>query len=158
MLCKLVTEKGVMGLPLFNFRGNTLQEWVTFAHTDLPGIVSEKPDWYLLRRLNSVPRCLLEIELTPSHRHPIQISALEPIMVITIPRVEEAFKSVLDEMTNGTDFKLAKLSHAENTNLTQNVLNISIDELENGWNIHPDLLHTFTSKAKLSSNGQLSYC
>jgi hypothetical protein len=79
-------------------------------------------------------------------------------MVITIPRVEEAFKSVLDEMTPGTDFKLAKLSHAENTNLTQNVLNISIDELENGWNIHPDLLHNFTSKAKLSSNGQLSYC
>ena len=43
MLCKLVTEKGVRGLPLFILWGNTLEEWVILAHNDFPGIVGEEP-------------------------------------------------------------------------------------------------------------------
>ena len=39
MLCKLVTEKVVMWLPLSIFWGNTLEEWVVLAHNDFPGIV-----------------------------------------------------------------------------------------------------------------------
>jgi len=42
MLCKLVTEKGVMGLPLCIVWGNTLEEWVIWAHNDFPGIVGEE--------------------------------------------------------------------------------------------------------------------
>jgi len=42
MLCKLVTKKVVMGLPLSILWGNTLEEWVILAHNDFPGIVGEE--------------------------------------------------------------------------------------------------------------------
>jgi hypothetical protein len=158
MLCKLVTEKVVMGLPLSILWGNTLEEWVILAHNDFPGIVGEEREWYPLQRLNSVPRRLLEIQSTPPHGHAALISALEPILVVTMPGVAETFKSVIDEMTFGTDFKLVNLLLAENANLTQEDLNTSIDEQENRWNIHLVSYDTLTSRAKPSSNGQLSYC
>jgi len=65
MLCKLETDKVVMGLPLSILWGNTLEEWVILAHNDFPSIVGEEWEWYLLQRLNSVPRRLLEIQTTP---------------------------------------------------------------------------------------------
>jgi hypothetical protein len=40
------------------FWGNTLEEWVIFVHNNFPGIVSEEQEWYLLQRLNSLPRSL----------------------------------------------------------------------------------------------------
>jgi hypothetical protein len=74
-LCKLVTEKVVMVLPLSISWGNTLEEWVILAHNDFPGIVGEEREWYPLQRLNSVPRRLLEIQTTPPHGHLALISA-----------------------------------------------------------------------------------
>jgi len=158
MLCKLVTEKVVMGLPLSILRGNTLEEWVILAHNDFPAIVGKEQEWYPVQRLNSVPRRLLEIQSTSLHSHRALISALEPMLVVTMPGVAETFKSVIDEMTFGTNFKLVNLLHAENANLTHEDRNTSIDEPENGWNIHLVSYDTFTSRAKPSSNGQLSYC
>jgi SNF2 family DNA or RNA helicase len=38
MLCKLVTEKVVMGLPLSILWGITLEEWVNLAQNDFPGL------------------------------------------------------------------------------------------------------------------------
>ena len=136
MLCKLVTEKVVMGLPLSILWGNTLEEWVILADNDFPGIVGEEREWYPLQRSNSVPRCLLEIQTTPPHGHPALISALESILVVTMPGVAEMFKTGIDQMTHGTDFKLVNLLHAENVNLTHEDLKTSIDEPENLWNIH----------------------
>jgi len=78
-----------------------------------------------------VPRRLLEIQSTPPHGHPALISALEQILVVTMPGVAETFKSVIDEMTFGTDFKLVNLLHAKNANLTHEDLNTRIDEPEN---------------------------
>jgi hypothetical protein len=46
MLCKLLTEKVVMGLPLSILWGNTLEEWVILADYDFPGIVGEEREWY----------------------------------------------------------------------------------------------------------------
>jgi len=106
MLCKLVTENVVMGLPLSILWGNTLEEWVILAHNDFPSIVGEEQEWYLLQRLNSLPCCLLEIQSTPPQGDPALIPALEPILVVTMPGVAETFKRVIDEMTHGSDFKL----------------------------------------------------
>jgi len=50
MLCKLVTEKVVMGLPLSILWGNTLEEWVILTHNDFPGTVGEEWEWYPLQR------------------------------------------------------------------------------------------------------------
>jgi len=147
-----------MGLPLSILWGNTLEEWVRLAHNDFPSIVSEEREWYPLQRLNSVPRCLLEIQSTPPHRDPALISALEPILVVTMPGVAETFKRVIHKMTHGTDFELVNLLQAENANLSHKDLNTSIDEPENRWNIHLVSYDTLTSRAKPSSNGQLSYC
>jgi len=127
MICKLLTEKVVMGLPLSILWGNTLEEWVILVDNDFPGIVGEEWEWYPLQRLNSVPRRLLVIQTTLPHGHPALISAHEPILVVTMPGVAETFKTIIDEMTHVTDFKLVNLLHAKNVNLTHEHLNTSID-------------------------------
>jgi len=136
MLCKLVTQIVVMGLPLSISWGNTLEELVISAHNDVPGIVSEEQEWYPLQRLNSVPHRLLEIQSTPLHGDAALIPALEPFLVVTMPGVAETFKSIIDKITHGTDSKHVNILQAENVNLNHEDLNTSIDEPENRWNIH----------------------
>jgi SNF2 family DNA or RNA helicase len=85
MLCKLLTEKVVMGLPPSILLGTTLERWLILVYNDFPGIVGEEREWYPLLRLNSVPRCLLEIQTTPPHGHPALVSALEPFLVVIMP-------------------------------------------------------------------------
>jgi hypothetical protein len=104
---------------------------VILADNDFPGIVGEEQEWYPLQRLNSVPRCLLETQKTPSQEYPALISAHEPILVVTMPGVAETSKPVIDEMTHGTDFKLVNLLHPEHFNLARDDLITSIDEPEN---------------------------
>jgi hypothetical protein len=87
MLCKLVTEKIIMGLPLSIVWGNTHEECVILADNNFPGIVGYKWEWYLLQRLNSLLCRQLEIQTTPPHRHPALISAHEQILLVTMPRV-----------------------------------------------------------------------
>jgi len=158
MLCKLVTEKVVMGLPLTILWVNTLEEWVILADNDFPSIVGEEQEWYPLQRLNSVPRCLLEIMTTPPPGHPALIPAHEPILVVTMDAVAETVKAVIDNMTHGTDFKLLNLLLTESSNLIQEDLNTSVDEPKNQWTIDLVSYDTLTSRAKSSSNGQLSHC
>jgi hypothetical protein len=125
-----------MGLPLSILWGYTLDEWVILADNDFPGIVGEEWEWYPLQRVNSVPHRVLEIQITPPHGHPALISAHEPILVVTMPGVAETFKTVIDEMTQGTEFKLVTLLHPENVYIIHEDLNTSIDEPEHRWNIH----------------------
>jgi len=158
MLCKLVTEKVLMGLPLSILWGNTLEEWVILAHNNCPAIVGAEWEWYPLQRLNSVPRRRTEIQTTPPHGQPALISAHETILVVTRPGVAETFRIDIDKMTQGTDFKLVNLLRAENANHTHKDLNTSIDEPENQWNIHLVSYDTLRSRAKPSSNGRPSYC
>jgi len=73
-------------------------------------------------------------------------------------RVAETFKSVIDKMTLGTDFKLINLLHAENANLTHKDVNTTIHEPENRRNMHLVSYDTLISRVKPSSNSQLSYC
>jgi len=77
---------------------------VILGVNNFPRIVGEEGEWHPLQRLNSVPRQLLEIQTTPPHGHPVLVSALEPILVVTMPGVAETFKTVIDEMTHGTEF------------------------------------------------------
>ena len=158
MLCKLFTVEVVMGLPLPILWGNTLEELVILAHNNFPAIVSEEQEWYPLQRLNSVPHQMLSIQTTPPHGHPALVSSLEPILVVNIRGVAETFKTIIDEMTHGTELKLVNLLHTEYANLTHKDLNTGIDKPENQWNIHLVLYDTLISRAKPSSNGQLSYC
>jgi len=131
MLCKFVTDKDVMWLPLSILWGNTLQEWVILAHNNFPGIVGEEWDWYPLQRLNSLLCRLLEIQSTPPHGNPALASALEPILVVTMPGVAETIKNDIDEMTHQTEFELHNLLHADNANPIHEDLNTSIDPPEN---------------------------
>jgi len=158
MICKQLTEKVVVGLPLTNLWGNTLEQCVSMAQNNFPGIVGDKWAWYPLRKQNSIPHHLSEIQSTALQGHPALTSAIEPIPVATMPGVGETFKSVIDDMTYGSNSKLINLCLTENTNLTHEDLNTSIDEPENQCNIHLVSYHTLTSRAKRSSNGQLSHC
>jgi len=78
-----------------------------------------------------VPRHLLEIQSTTPHGYPARLLALEPILVVTMPGAPETFKTVINQMTHGTNSKRVNLLHAENANLTHKDLNTSIDALEN---------------------------
>jgi SNF2 family DNA or RNA helicase len=42
MICKLLTEKVVMGLLLSILEGNTLPLWVNMVHNDFPGTIGEE--------------------------------------------------------------------------------------------------------------------
>jgi len=75
-----------------------------------------------------------------------------------MPGVAETIKTVIEEMTCGTESKLVHLFHAKNANLTHEYLNSSIDKLESWWNIYLVSYDTLTSRWKPSSHGQLSYC
>jgi hypothetical protein len=44
MICKLLTEKVVMELPLSVLWGNTLEEWVNLPQNDVPGIIDDERD------------------------------------------------------------------------------------------------------------------
>jgi hypothetical protein len=81
--------------------------------------------------MNSVPRRLLETQTTPPHRHPALVSPHQRMLVATMPRVAETFKTVIDKMPHGTKFTLVNLLPAENANLTHKDLNTSIYEPEN---------------------------
>jgi len=105
-----------------------------------------------------VPRRLLEIQKIPPHGYPALVPPLEPILVVTMPAVTDTIKTVIDKMTHATEFKPVNLLHGANANLTHEDLNTSIDKPENRWNIYLLSYDTLTSRAKPSSNGQLSYC
>jgi len=83
-----------------------------------------------------VPRRLIGIQKTPLQGHPVVLSTLETILVVTMPGVAETFKSVIDKMTFATAFKLINLLHTENVNLTNEDLDTSHDKAENRWDIH----------------------
>jgi len=158
MLCTFVTEKVVMGLPLSISWGNTLEEWVILADYNFPWIVGEEWEWYPFQRLNSVPRRLLEIQPTPPHRHPAHISDHKQILVVTMPVVAATFKTVIDEMTHGTNFHIVILLLIKNAHLTDENPNTSVDEPDSRSNIHLVSYDTSTSRATPSSNDRLSNC
>ena len=131
MIRKQLTEKVVMGLLLSTLWGNTHEEWVSIAQKNFPGIIGEERAWYPLWRQNSVPHRFSKIQSTPLQGHTALISSFEPILVVTMPGVAETFKSVIDEMTSGTNCKLINSLHTENAILTQENLKTSIEEPEN---------------------------
>ena len=158
MICKLLTEKVVLGVPMWIVWGNSHDKRVIMAPNDFPGIIGDERQRYPLGRWNSVPRHHSEIQSTPPQGHPALTSTIEPILVVTLPGVAGTFKSVINDMTYRTNFKLIDLLHAENANLTHGDLNTSSDQPENPWNIDVVSSNTLTSRAKPSRNGQLSHC
>jgi len=122
-----------------------------------PGVVSEEWKWYPLQRLNPVPPHVLENRTTQSQGHPALTSTIEPILVVTIRRVAETFKIVIDQMTSRADFKQVNLSQAENVNLSNDTLNTSVNDPENRWNIALVSHDTLTSGVKPSTHSQLTY-
>jgi hypothetical protein len=84
-----------------------------------------------LRKDSSVPNCLIEIPKTPPRGHPASTSALEPILVVIMPGVAETFKSVIEETTYPTDFKVINFLHTGKVNCTHEDLNTSLDKPEN---------------------------
>jgi len=131
IICKLLTQKIVMGLPLSILWGNTLGEWVSMAQNNFPWIIGDELGWYPVGTQNSVPSHLPKVQSTQPQGHPAQTSAWEPILVMTMPGVAETFKNVIDGMTYVTDVKLVNLLHTEYAYLTHEDLNTSIDAPEN---------------------------
>jgi len=136
VICKLITEKVIMALPLPILTGNNLDKWVNMALTYFPCIISEQREWYTLQGQHSVPHRPIEIQPTPLQGHSALTSALEPRLVVTMPGVTEMLKSVIDEITYGTNVKLIYSLLSEHAGLTHRNPNTTIDEPESRWNIH----------------------
>jgi hypothetical protein len=98
-MCKLLTEKVVIELLLSILWGNILEAWVDLAQSDCPRTISEEQEFNPLQRQNSVPHCLTQILETTPLGQPALISALKPILVVTIRGVAETSKSVINDMT-----------------------------------------------------------
>ena len=101
-----------------------------------PCIMDEERKCYPLCRLNSLSHRLLVLLTTPLARYPMATSVFEPILVVSLPESAEAFKSVIDQMTYGTDYQLVNMLDTENVNIRNEDLHTSIDELQNQWNIY----------------------
>jgi hypothetical protein len=144
IMCKLVTKKVVKGLPLSIWWANTLEELVNVAKNIFRRMIGDEREWYRLRKYNAVPCHLSETQSTPPQGHPALTSAVEPMRMVTWPRVAEKFKTVIDEITYETDFKLIELLHAKNANLTHESLNTNIAEPGNRWNICSVFYDTLT--------------
>jgi hypothetical protein len=61
MICKLQTEKVVMGLSLSILWVSILAECISMVQNDFPGIISEEQESYSLRRHYSIHRHLIVI-------------------------------------------------------------------------------------------------
>jgi hypothetical protein len=59
--------------------------------------------------------------------------------------VAEIFKTVIDEITHGTDFTFDSFLESDNVSLIHEDLITSIDELETEWNIHLASYDSLTS-------------
>jgi hypothetical protein len=94
-------------------------------------MIADEQKWYPLWRQNSVLGHGSEIQSTPLLGHPALTSEFEPTLVVTRPAVAEMFKSVIDEMTCGTNFSLINLLLANHAIPTTQDPNRSIDEPEN---------------------------
>jgi hypothetical protein len=106
--------------------------------------------------MHSVPRQLLEIQSIPPHWHRSLISAIDPILVVTMSGVAETFTSVIDAVTYGSDCNVVNLLHADNADQTPEDVDTGVDETECRWNIHLVSYDTITFRAKQSSNSLLS--
>jgi hypothetical protein len=95
---KLPTDKVVMGLPLSIVWGNTHEHWANLSQNDFLRIFGDKLVSYPLRRHHSVHSHLSEIQSTPPQDQSALTSAFEPILVVTMLRVAETFKSVIEKM------------------------------------------------------------
>jgi len=85
MICKLLTEKVLMGILLSIVWGNIVADWVNMVQNDFPRIICEEQVWYPLQRHYSVPNRLTEIQGSPPQGHPGLTSTLEPMLVAIMP-------------------------------------------------------------------------
>ena len=149
-----VTGRG-MELWLSIVCTNTHDRLVNMAQNNDLGIVCDEYEWYLLPWLNHVPNCLFEIQTTPPPRHWALISGLEPILVVPMPGVAEILKCAIHQVTYRTDFKLVNIHVVNATNITNQNLTTTNNEIEIWCNKHTASYESSSPIVKSSSNGQL---
>jgi hypothetical protein len=98
------------------------------------------------------------IQSSPPQLYPALTSALEPILPVTTPSVVDPFQSVIKKKTYTTNFIQVDVLHTENVTRSHDDLPISIDKLEQTWNINYASYDTLTSRAKPTRSSQLLYC
>jgi len=101
------------------------------AQNDFHWIIGDEHEWYQLWRYNSVPCCLIVIELTPLEGHLALKLAHEPMLVVTLAGVTLTFPPVINKITCGTKCQLINMLYTDNANLIPEGLNTSINQLEN---------------------------
>jgi hypothetical protein len=116
------------------------------VENDYHGIISEEFKWHLLQTPNLVHSCLLKIQTTPLQRHQVLASAVEPMLVVTMPIIDKTLKSVIDKMTYGTSSKLQKLFQVEIAKFSREDMCTKIFKLDYQWYHHLVSYDTLTSR------------
>jgi len=100
---------------------------------------------------------LLEIQTSSPLGYSVHSSGVEPILVVAMSSVAEGLRSIINEMTYATDFKLVNMFCENNANFTRNDQYTKNTEPESRWNIHRVSYDTLTCIVRPSSNGHLLY-
>jgi hypothetical protein len=69
--------------------GNTVEESADIVPSNYPVIIGKELEQNLLKRLNTVLCCLIEIKTTLPQGQPVLTLVCDPMLVDTIPIVEE---------------------------------------------------------------------
>ena len=134
-ICKFSTKNVVVALPWSMLWGNTLDKWVDMAQNDYPWNVRNAWEQYLLQGMNAAPHCHVQYQSTLSLSNPELISAHEPILIVTVSRAVLINRSVGDEITYLTTFKLMNILVLEGRYFSDEDLISCIEKPENWCNI-----------------------
>jgi len=128
------------------------------AQNNCPRIISKGKVSNPLQRLNLLSYRLLEIQKTPCHRHPALVAALKPILMVTMSRVAESLRTIINTMIYWNDFKIVNMLEMENPDLSHKDVNTRVDKPEYRFNIQHVLQDSITSRVKPTSDSTHSYC
>jgi len=156
MICKLLAEKGAVGMALLLGWGSTHEERVNKPQNDYYRIVYDEWELYTLLRLISVSCCLLEMQKTPSLGNPFHVSAVEPILVFLRAGAAETCKIVPNGIPCGNNVKLRNMIGAENLIFANDILTACIHMADKTSNIDHFPSGTIPCRVKPSCSSQLS--
>jgi len=127
----IADSEGYCGIAAVNFIMKTFVERVNMVQNDSPRMIGKDWKWYLLWKLYSVPHRLLPIQTTAPLGLPALTSAIQRILVVTMPRVIESFNSAMNKIPYVTGSKPENMLRLDNSNSALKNLNTRINNPEN---------------------------
>jgi len=152
-ICQLLIQMVVVGLVVSCVWECTNDEWVKIVQNNDPGCIVEAQRCHPWWRVEFVSCCHFVILINPPLGNAALTTAIELILVVTIPRVAEWYTNFVYKMLHGTYFALLNSLDTEVANLTYCNLNSTMFKPDKRWNIRLVVYSVQKSWVKHGSNG-----